>query len=306
MRTKVAVALIMISLTLGGLAASATAQGNVMEARPTFVAPMPGLYVNGWPPFAVSYPKDWEGQPLMPGELYHVAAPGPSYSPALVIYAFPNTADIGGSGSMLAGILGKIGKDVKILYDRPANLQDGTPAQEAEIEWVWPNGGPKTNTFLLATKRGSMWIWVGLYNDQGVTGNDLKKIAYSLKVSQGKQEPVKLPADVQEFINESLKDLIGGDIDKIMSHVSDRYLNNGMKKSGLKQFYLYSPYSPLKAGIESGSTTITIFEPQGEKAYLTGFPAGKLKSGAPWPETPLGDRQIIKENGQWKWYGNQK
>ncbi len=203
------------------------------------------------------------------------------------------------------GDFGQDWQDVKILYDRPANLQDGTPAQEVEIEWVWPNG-PKTNTFLLATKRDSMWIWVSLYNDQGLTGDNLKKIAYSLKVQQGKQEPVKLPADVQAFIDESLKDLIGGDLEKIMSHVSDRNLNNGMKKAGLKQFYLYSPYSPLKVGIESGKTTITIFEPQGNKAYLTGFPAGKLKSGAPWPETPLGDRQIIKENGQWKWYGNQK
>jgi hypothetical protein len=305
MRTNVAVVLIIISLAFGGFAAPTEAQGKAIETRPTFVAPTPGLYVNGWPPFAVSHPQDWEEQPLMPGTLYHVAAPGPSHSPALVINAFPNAADIGGSASMLAGILGTIGKDVKILYDRPANLQDGTPAQEAEIEWVWPNG-PKTNTFLLATKRGSMWIWVGLYNDQGLTGDNLKKIAYSLKVSQEKPQPVKLPADVQEFVNESLKDLIGGDIGKIMSHVSDRYLNNGMKKAGLKQFYLYSPYSPLKVGIESGETTITIFEPQGDKAYLTGFPAGKLKSGAPWPETPLGDRQIIKENGQWKWYGNQK
>lgn len=305
MRTNVAVALIIVSLVLGGIVTSAAAQGNIMETKPTFLAPTPGLYVNGWPPFAVSYPKDWEGQPLMPGELYHVAAPGASHSPALVIYAFPNAADISGSAGMLAGIFGKIGKDVKILYDRPANLQDGTPAQEAEIEWVWPNG-PKTNTFLLATRRDSMWIWVGLYNDEGLTRDNLKKIAYSLKVHQGKQEPVKLPPDVQEFINQSLKDLIGGDIGKIMSHVSDRYLNNGMKKAGLKQFYLYSPYSPLKAGIESGHTTITIFEPQGDQAYLTGFPSGKLKTGAPWPETPLGDRLIIKENGQWKWYGNQK
>lgn len=302
--------LIVLAMTIAVVVLAAAlvhAQTLGIDAKPTFLSPTAGLYVNGWPAFAVSHPKEWVEQPLMPNELYRVAAPRPSLppSPALVISAFPYPGDISGSASFLAGFLGQIGKEVKVLYDKPSKLQDGTPAQEAEIEWVLTNG-PKINSFLLATEKDGIWIWVSLHHDQGMIGDDLKRIAYSLKVSQGKPKPVKLPPDVQAFLDKFCSDIDSGDAAKVMTNYSDRYVYNRMKKGDQELWYRYSPYSPLQLGITGATVTVTIFEPQADKAYLAGFHGGKPKSGAPGPTPPIADNQIIKENGQWKWYGNQK
>ena len=301
--------LVVVSLVMAVMVAAGGCQTTGMVAKPTFLSPTPGVYVNGWPLFSVSYPKEWAvEQPLMPGMVLHTAAPRPSLppSPSLVIAAFPNPGDISGSASMVAMIFGQMGrKDVKVLYDKPSKLQDGTPAQEAEIEWV-PPSGPKSNTYLLATQKDGIWIWVSMDHDQGMIGDDLKRIAYSLKVPQEKQEPVKLPPDVREFLDKYSKDVDSGDAAKVMTNYSDRYLYNGMKKGDQELWYRYSQFSPLTAGITSNEVTVTMFEPQGDKAYLAGFYAGKLKSGDPSPTPPIADNQLIKENGEWKWFGNQK
>jgi hypothetical protein len=308
MKKLVVVSLIMAGVVLMGAVPTATqAQGPGTDLKPTFLSPTPGTYVNGWPPFTVSYPKEWVEQPLMQGMVLHVAALRPSLppSPGLVVSAFPNPGDISGSAGMLAGFFGQMGrKDVKVLYDKPSKLQDGTPAQEAEIERVPPNG-PKSNTFLLATQKDGIWIWVSVDHDQGMTGDNLKRIAYSLKVPQGKQEPVKLPPDVREFLDKFCKDMDSGDVGRVMTNYSDRYVYNGMKKGDQELWYRYSPFSPITAGVTSMEVTVTMFEPQGDKAYLAGFYGGKPKSG-PTVTPPIADNQIIKENGQWKWYGNQK
>jgi len=99
--------------------------------------------------------------------------------------------------------------------------------------------------------------------------------------------------------------MVSGDVERIMSNFSDQFLNNGMKKSGQEQFFRSSPLSPVVAGITTQEITVTLFEPQQDKTYLAGFVVGKYKSGTPFVN-PLGLQHVIKENGQWKWYGNQK
>jgi hypothetical protein len=44
---------------------------------------------------------------------------------------------------------------------------------------------------------------------------------------------------------------------------------------------------------------VTEFVPEGDRAYLAGFGRINLGTGM------VGDT-IIKENGEWKWYGNQR
>jgi len=43
------------------VSALAHAQSPANDQKPTFISPTPGLYVNRWPAFTVSYPKEWEG-----------------------------------------------------------------------------------------------------------------------------------------------------------------------------------------------------------------------------------------------------
>ena len=287
MKNFVAVSLIMAGMVLiGGFFTFTQAQSSGIDAKPTVISPTPGLYVNGWPPFTVSYPKDWAEQRVQgPGEVFRAAALRPPLppSPTLAVVTFGNSADISGAANMLAGIFGSIGfKDVKVLYDKPSKLQDGTPAQEAEIEFVPPNA-PKINGFLLTTKKDGAWIMITMYGDKGMIGEDVKSIAYSLKVSQGKQEPVKVPPDVQAFLDKWNSDIDSHDVARIMSNLSDQFRQSGMDKKAVEGWFRTGPDSPVQLGITSAATTVTIFEPQGDKAYLAGFQTGNPKSGAPGP-----------------------
>jgi hypothetical protein len=285
-------------------------QAQTADLKPTFLAPTSGLYVHGWPPFTVSYPKDWVEQPFMPTDVFRAAAPRPNLppSPTLAISAFGNAADISASAPFLAGFMTMMGfTEVKVLYDKPAKLQDGTPAQEAEVEFIPPvQGAPKLNLFLLAAKKAAAWIWIQMVDDKGMIGDDLKRIAYSLKVAQGKQEPVKVPPDVQAFLDKFSSDVESHDVGRIMTNYSDQWRNSSSNKASAEGWFRMAPDSPVQLGITSAAVTVTIFEPLGDKAYLAGFMSGKPKSGAPGSTPPINDNQIIKENGQWKWYGNQK
>jgi hypothetical protein len=304
MKKLIVLAIIMGVMVL--VAALAHAQAPANDLKPTFISPTPGLYVNGWPAFTVSYPKEWVEQPLvLPVEVYRAAPPAWPNDPAFIVRSFAGPADISGSADLLVGFLGQQGyKDIKVLYDKPSQLQDGTPAREAELEWVYP-GGPKVNTFMVATKKDDVWIMATLTSARMI-GDDLKSIAYSLKVPRGKQEPVKVPPDVQAFLDKFCSDVNSGDAGRIMTNYSDRYLDHGMGKARMEQWYRSDPQSPIQSGITSADVTLTIFEPQGNKAYLAGFFGGKLKSGAPCLASPINNNQLIKENGQWRWYGNQK
>jgi hypothetical protein len=52
--------------------------------------------------------------------------------------------------------------------------------------------------------------------------------------------------------------------------------------------------------ITSQKGTTTDFVPAGDRAYLTGFVI--TNSGT----FPINETSIIKENGEWKWYANQR
>ncbi|MGD0663880.1 MAG: hypothetical protein ABSD38_38075 [Syntrophorhabdales bacterium] len=78
---------VLIAMASGGYAQTG-------DLKPTFISPTPGLYVNGWPAFTVSYPKDWAEQRLKgPTEVYRAA--GLFGIPSLTIRAFATPADLG-------------------------------------------------------------------------------------------------------------------------------------------------------------------------------------------------------------------
>jgi hypothetical protein len=80
-----------------------------------------------------------------------------------------------------------------------------------------------------------------------------------------------------------------------MAHYSDRFLNSGMTKTEVEQVF-----KPRVALITQSDAGITEFVLSGDRAYLAGFGATNLGKGM------LQGTSIIKENGEWKWYGNQR
>ena len=91
MKKLIVLSIIMAVVLL--VAAPAQAQAPANNLKPTFInpTPTPGLYVNGWPAFTVSYPKEWVEVPSTgPANVFMAAAVRPdSYpSPVLAIVSF--------------------------------------------------------------------------------------------------------------------------------------------------------------------------------------------------------------------------
>lgn len=290
-----------LAVVLGGYV-FAQAENPAGDLKAMLLSPTPGLYVSGWPAFSLSYPKDWQALPsTSPYMVFRVGAPRSSLppSPTLAISNAPIPLPLDKLTSVMAPELAKVGKDVKVVSDKPTKLKDGTPAQEAEFEWVITNG-PKINSMFLATMKEDVWIIVAIRDDKGKIGEDLKGILYSLKFQPGTPELVQVPPDVEQFFKEFGDDIASHDVEKVMTHFSDRYLSNGLNKQRQAEVYR-QVLTVIAPNITFWKTSVTGFELQGDNAYVTGFVTdnnGKHPIGSPGV--------MIKEDGQWKWYGNQK
>ena len=306
MKKCIVLSLLTVMLLAGGVLTPAHAQTPATDLKPTFISPTPGLYVNGWPLFTVSYPKEWVELPGGAGTVLRAGAPRPNLppSPILSITVFPAPLPLEDWAKVHMPIWVEYFTDIKVLSDKPVQLKDGTPAREVETEWVYKNG-PKANGLLLDTKKESAWISITLIDDKKI-GEDLKKIAYSLTFLQGREEAVRVPPDVRAFLEMYCTDLMGHDVKAIMEHFSDRFLYSRGGKAIIEQWLRNDPNSPIQRGLISCEATVTVFEPHGDKAYVDGFLVSKAKSEAKARKTPMQFQQIINEHGQWKWYGNQK
>jgi hypothetical protein len=117
----------------------------------------------------------------------------------------------------------------------------------------------------------------------------------SLQIQKWRYERVKVPPDILEFLDKHCNDLISHDLAKFMTHYSDRYLNSGVRKGEMERWW-----RQIIGLVTSGEVGITEFVPSGDRVYLTGFGTTNLA------KMMLFDASIIKENGEWKWYGNQR
>ncbi len=305
--------LMVLSLVMAGMVLSAGistpthAQTPPNDLKPTFISPTPGLYVNGWPAFTVSYPKEWVELPPGVATVFEAGGtrPGLPPSPVLTIVVFPTPLPLEEWAKVVMPVWVEYYTDIKVLSDKPSQLKDGTPAREIEVEYVTKDGR-KLNDLLLATKKGLMWFNIILTDDRAKIGEDLKRIAYSLTFLQGREEPVQMPPDVPAFLDMNCADMVSRDLKAIMAHFSDRFLYSGASKPYMERFWRNDPTSPINGGSISCEATVTAFEPRGDKAYLDGFWLTKTKGDANAVKLPIYFQQIINEHGQWKWYGNQK
>jgi hypothetical protein len=281
-------------LTWGSLT-SAQPQEPTNEEKPTFYRLTPGVYVNGWPRFTVTYPKDWVEMASMfrMGEVFKVYASRsvPNYPSLTVVVSFA-PLHLETFGNLIAGLLKNIATDVTIVSDKPSQLRDGTPAREVRFNMVM--NGILVYSLYLATNKGDTCVFT-ILSSRGEIGEDLKAILYSIEFEPSKGDPVKVPPDVQEFLDRHCSAHVAHDLAQLMTHYSDRYLNSGVRKGGMEQFN-----RDIIDRITSCEIGITDFVPAGDRAYLTGF----IRSW--WGKAILLQTSIIKENGEWKWYGNQR
>ena len=293
--------LIVLSLIIGsmilmaGFPAPTKAQSPAPDDKPTFYHLVPGTYVNGWPRFTVHYPKDWLEVPLLAGDAFRVAAPGPARSAEFTVVVTSYPAPLETLARACLPVFRAVGAtNPTLVSDKPSQLKDGTPAREIEIDFVI-NGTP-TKWVAVAVKKSDVVIHVDITALGGKMGDDLKAFLYSLEFQPDQDEPVKVPPDVQEFLDKHSNDVVSHDVAKVMSHYSDRYLNSGEKKGEVERYY-----RQLIGSITSHEISVTDFDAAGDKAYLVGFVTSNF-----WRRAPVRETSIIKEDGDWKWYGNQR
>lgn len=104
-----------------------------------------------------------------------------------------------------------------------------------------------------------------------------------------------LPADLKAFFKGFSQAVEGENIEKILGYYSDDFLHSARNKSGLRGFYRL-----LTAGIDKFKLKIDQCRIIGNTATISG--EFETNMG---PST-LTITNLIKENGFWKWYGNQK
>ena len=106
---------------------------------------------------------------------------------------------------------------------------------------------------------GDAWIQIIQASDKGKMGEDVKNYAFSLTFQQGREEPVKVPSDVQEFLDKHSSDLVSGNVERIMANFSDRFLNQSRKKAFYEQWFRNSPDSPIQRGLISSEATVALY-----------------------------------------------
>lgn len=107
---------------------------------------------------------------------------------------------------------------------------------------------------------------------------------------------VALPADVQAFLESDREAVIAGDLDAVMQHYHSDYLDDGRTRSDHRALL-----SQILPAISSYQVELTAFERDGDIAEIEGvlrtdFGPQPLTSGA----------MLIRDDGEWYWYGNQR
>ncbi len=293
MRKSIVLSVATAFLLLAGTSSiSSSAPDNTSDQTPTFYRLVPGTYVNGWPRFTVNYPKDWVEQKPSALEIFCVASPDPTFYAKFVVQVYPNPLPLDKAAEPMVRFFRNVAQEVTVVADNPSRLTDGTPAREVELKMVI-NGLP-SRYLRVVTKKDGMWVATGLGVNAERIDEDLKAFSRSFRFEPDKDKPVKVPPDIQAFLDGWSSAFVSHDLARVMSHFSDRFLGSGVRKGELER-----SFRGIVGSITSDEVKITEFVPMGDTVYLAGFETGNFGI------IPLGIT-IIKENGEWKWYGNQR
>jgi hypothetical protein len=280
----------------------ARAQSPAPSDTPTFYHLVPGTYVNGWPRFTITYPKDWVEKRLefLISEVFSAAAPPSSPGSMLSVNVFSvwlpgfRSLPLEKFADGVVPIYRSVDKDLTVLGDKSTRLKDGTPAWEVETRMIDRN--KPQNVLNVGTKKGDMWVNVGTASRSGKIEEFQRSMLYSVRYEPNKDVPVKVPPDVQEFLEKFCSDVVSHDLAKVMTHYSDRFLHSGTRKGEMERFW----QNWVRFYTSSQVGAITDFVAEGDRAYLAGFLINNIGPRS------INETSIIKENGEWKWYGNQR
>jgi len=133
-----------------------------------------------------------------------------------------------------------------------------------------------------------------------------KKMLISKVYSEVKPEPVPqthkvaVPPDIQAFLDHFASDYLSQEPNKIVLNYSDNYVHDGVTKDKILYNWITEMQSPSLVAATSAKIILTNLEIEGDTAVYSGF----IKTNN---YLDLVDTTILrKENGQWKFYGNQK
>jgi hypothetical protein len=283
-----------ITLLAGACLSPVRAQAPTKDDTPTFYRLTPGVYVNPWPRFSVNYPKEWVQTVAMPQEIFRAIPPGNTGDVFSVeVIPYPQALDKVADAVTGFFIQGFGLRDCTVVRDNPSRLSNGTATRDVEIRGTM-NGLP-FNFACLCVDHGGVWIMVMVSSQSGKIGEHLTAILQTLQYEPTRDKQVLLPPDVQAFLDSFRAAWISHDLAKFTSHYSDKYLNSGVRKGEIERFY-----KPILDAVASCETTIVEFVAAGDRAHLAGW------STLNGERRPVTTPTIIKENGEWKWYGNQK
>jgi hypothetical protein len=88
---------------------------------------------------------------------------------------------------------------------------------------------------------------------------------------------------------------VSHDIAKVVAHYSDKYLNSGVRKGEVER-----EIRQFIGSITSYEAGVTDLVAAGDRVYVAGF---MIVNGV---KNMLQGSSLIKEDGEWKWYGNQR
>jgi CubicO group peptidase (beta-lactamase class C family) len=106
---------------------------------------------------------------------------------------------------------------------------------------------------------------------------------------------VKLPPDVKAFMADYEQAQLNKNLKAMADLISDQFLYNGVTKHIALEFLARNlPY------MSEAKIIVTGFEPEGDKVKIDVLLKDKY-----FEALFMTDSKLIKENGHWKWYGNQ-
>ncbi|MDQ7821201.1 MAG: SAM-dependent methyltransferase [Candidatus Eremiobacteraeota bacterium] len=119
------------------------------------------------------------------------------------------------------------------------------------------------------------------------------------------RQALEPPRDIGAFLDEYCAALSKHDVSAVMSSYSDSYLDGGEDKLAIQLFWDHSLMRPSYRAMKGVRIFLTRCEVKGDRAEINGYIRSSIGLD-PLTIDPDEPAVIVREQGRWKWYGNQR